>query len=1452
MGEVKNAFIKSKMNKDLDARLIPSGEYRNAVNVQVSKSEGSTVGSLENALGNDLVLDYFALTGINGLNTIGYLANEIDNTVYLFLTDNTTGVYTPGTSGEVGSNNFIISYNTVTSPSTSILVQGAFLNFSTVSPIFGANALEDLLFWTDNRNQPRKISISKSLASSTYYSNEDQISVAKYNPYGCINLFQESTLSPGNFETTMFDVVSELYPDGGTGLVSASMPANSFIIPTNSTNFTDSITTANIVGSTVSVIDATTGVITTSAFTVLSYGFSIPNQQNEISFGSGNSTGLPALYGPGGGNPQTKLIFNINPYYDAAYNGDPNFLEDKFVRFGYRFQFEQGEYSIFSPFTQAAFIPKQDGYFLKNLDTVREIDIDDESAAYRSTIVEFMENKVNKILLNIPLPFAKSSMTGLGENSFKISSIDILYKESDALAVKVVETIDMSVVQANLDGGGDNYYNYNYQSKKPYKTLPSSDLIRVYDKIPVRALGQEIISNRVVYSNFQDKHTPPDNLDYNLLVSAKDDFDLNISTVSTSSTTNGTKTIQVTVLSGIVFIGGILTGTNVTANTRIVSFSGNALETDKIQNGILSGITLTIKPSSDVVNSTSIIEYPNHSLKQNRNYQVGVVLSDRFGRSSGVILSSVIDSQVIGGLIFVGSTIYSPYRTAAVDPSSWPGDSLKVLFNDTIGSASGGDLANEPGIYNGDATSSSYNPLGWYSYKIVVKQTEQEYYNVYLPGVLASYPNDDTLELGKTSFASLLGDNINKVPRALSEVGPQQKQFRSSVELFGRVENNLTGTVYSNTQYFPTRFSSTVSTIATNNDLFNGDDLAGYQPTNDFYEIESNPLIAKISTNKKFGIVTDSASATLSTAMTNVSNITGLVEIKGVIKVGDIVTGADVTDNTSVVSKTATSVQLTGPQLLPVRTILTFNDPEPVYSLAIFETAPVESNLDIFWETSTSGIISELNNVILNDSNGAAGLNGWSTSGFSEATLTATQQVSNNDFTIVDNNGVNIPNGTISVQSIALTGVRDANGLDVQSSSNGPRFALTTNGAGTAYNVQTIAADYTTFDWVFGLDASFNKNFTFTFSVVTVDSTDNSTFSSVISETAQLVNAAPSFGGGLTFESQGTCPAPGAAPISIGNQGTVFVYKFFGTNGAAFSSALPGNNNSGGIYETLSFSLVSVVNDLSPTVEISNAFSITQIAAGDAASGYTPKGCDINKLFAFETAGNYSVKVGVSDAATGSRVDCVLSVTITDTSCITTNRTCTCNQTVNYIDCNGQPAVLNWNPIDANVTKVVSHLAGTTPGQCTGQGQCFCFLAENEVEMFDGSFKAIGKIIKGDKVKSIMKGKIVEGVVTDTLRHSIHDDQRVVNINGITAESNHPVFVDGKWIPIADLGTTVEMFIEDFYNLEIDGDIEESEHNFTIGGLVVSGLGDNIYLNNKYQRQPKHLTAWLEGNNNEN
>ena len=62
MPENKNSFIKSKMNKDLDDRLLPNNEYRDAENVAVSRSEGSDVGALEAILGNKQI----NVTGASG------------------------------------------------------------------------------------------------------------------------------------------------------------------------------------------------------------------------------------------------------------------------------------------------------------------------------------------------------------------------------------------------------------------------------------------------------------------------------------------------------------------------------------------------------------------------------------------------------------------------------------------------------------------------------------------------------------------------------------------------------------------------------------------------------------------------------------------------------------------------------------------------------------------------------------------------------------------------------------------------------------------------------------------------------------------------------------------------------------------------------------------------------------------------------------------------------------------------------------------------------------------------------------------------------------------------------------------------------------------------------------------------------------------------------------------
>ena len=149
-------------------------------------------------------------------------------------------------------------------------------------------------------------------------------------------------------------------------------------------------------------------------------------------------------------------------------------------------------------------------------------------------------------------------------------------------------------------------------------------------------------------------------------------------------------------------------------------------------------------------NSSSFgsVEYPSSNVKENRNYQIGVVLSDKFGRQSTVILSN--NTEDATGTGFGADTVYLPYREETSDTEAWEwlGNSLKIQFNALL-TGTGIDkdlLTGTPGLYNGDPTDPNYEPLGWYSYKIVVKQIEQDYYNVYSAGAMKDVPYDyDTI-----------------------------------------------------------------------------------------------------------------------------------------------------------------------------------------------------------------------------------------------------------------------------------------------------------------------------------------------------------------------------------------------------------------------------------------------------------------------------------------------------------------------------------------------------------------------------------------------------------------------------------------------------------------------------------------------------------------------------------
>jgi len=50
---VNKNFVGSKMNKSLDERLVPVGEYTDALNIRISADEDGEAGSIENSKGNE-------------------------------------------------------------------------------------------------------------------------------------------------------------------------------------------------------------------------------------------------------------------------------------------------------------------------------------------------------------------------------------------------------------------------------------------------------------------------------------------------------------------------------------------------------------------------------------------------------------------------------------------------------------------------------------------------------------------------------------------------------------------------------------------------------------------------------------------------------------------------------------------------------------------------------------------------------------------------------------------------------------------------------------------------------------------------------------------------------------------------------------------------------------------------------------------------------------------------------------------------------------------------------------------------------------------------------------------------------------------------------------------------------------------------------------------------------
>jgi len=79
-----------------------------------------------------------------------------------------------------------------------------------------------------------------------------------------------------------------------------------------------------------------------------------------------------------------------------------------------------------------------------------------------------------------------------------VKEIQLLVWESRTLNVKIVETINKD----ELSIPDDSTYGFFFMNNKTYAALPSDQVTRLFDNVPLKALAQDIIGSRLIMGNY--------------------------------------------------------------------------------------------------------------------------------------------------------------------------------------------------------------------------------------------------------------------------------------------------------------------------------------------------------------------------------------------------------------------------------------------------------------------------------------------------------------------------------------------------------------------------------------------------------------------------------------------------------------------------------------------------------------------------------------------------------------------------------------------------------------------------------------------------------------------------------------------------------------------------------------------------------------------------------------
>ena len=640
MPEIKHTFTAGKMNKDLDERLVRNGEYRDALNIQVRTSNDGASGTVQNIQGNTNVGSSYYAEWMSELpqqwenpsqysqypRCIASVADEKSDKAYFFFasathppllavgsqsvgkrriyvdtiieqnasTNNTIPIVVDHFAtvdtihGVVGTNNYYdfdtvfptdgwseiplnpeldidyridMTVRVLNSEGADVISPGKIkaidvdnlrlllhepmvgdiglggiwflfeaprvLNFSqgevlsNANPsniITGINVVDNLLMWTDNFSEPKKINIDRCRKGSNpssatqngkthtklYVEDSSIDSLVEVSELAHqlnsdptnsdlkeehITVIRKSPRTAPTLEMSKWDrneslqnvvTVDYVFVNGGTN-------PNVLMGETHEIQDSSLLQSDYLAGD---LLNFTENGDTDEEDTMIIKAQFVSYIEDGVEVDYVTDTILISIIAD---NTNVQTIDNV---WDITIELEKPLFEFKFPRFGYRYKYEDNEYSTFSPWSELAFLPDEfeynpaKGYNLGMINTIRKL-----------VVKDFIPYK-------IPLD---------------VKAIYILFKTTDAANVYVVETIERTkdnewIVKTpdGLDttleiGTGE----LKITSEMIHKMLDANQTLRTWDNVPRIALAQDIIGNRVVYGNYKQGYNIKGNVNLN-------------------------------------------------------------------------------------------------------------------------------------------------------------------------------------------------------------------------------------------------------------------------------------------------------------------------------------------------------------------------------------------------------------------------------------------------------------------------------------------------------------------------------------------------------------------------------------------------------------------------------------------------------------------------------------------------------------------------------------------------------------------------------------------------------------------------------------------------------------------------------------------------------------------------------------------------------------------------